>query len=124
MQNTARALPPLAVFLFFLLGCRHPPGAPAASETPAPSPAITASRNLTVGRVLSIDPNLGFVIVDLASSAPRAALLPDALLVSRTDDLHPTARLRVSRHVSGRTLGTVITDGQPAVGDEVIFRAP
>jgi hypothetical protein len=121
MTNTARALLPLAVFFLFA-GCRSQPLATVPTPN-APRP-ITASPNQIVGRVLSIDANLGFAILDLAPTAPAAALQPGARLIARTDDLRPTARLQVSRHRSGRTLGTVITDGQPAVGDEVIFRAP
>ena len=121
MFHTARALQPLAVFFLFA-GCRSQPLTPApAPHTP---PSITASPNRIVGRVLSIDANLGFAILDLAPAAPAAALQPGARLIARTDDLRPTAHLQVGRHPSGRTLGTVITDGQPAVGDEVIFRAP
>ena len=121
MPNTARARPLLAVF-FLLTGCQSKIVAPA--ESPAAPRAITASANLIVGRVLAVDATLGFAILDLAPAAPSAALQPGARLIARTEDLRPTARLQVSRHQNGRTLGTVITDGQPAVGDEVIFRAP
>lgn len=121
MINTARALLPLAVFFLFA-GCRSHPLAPAPAST-APL-AINASPNLIVGRVLSIDANLGFAILDLAPAAPAAALQPGARLIARTDDLRLTGNLQVSRHLNGRTLGTVITDGQPSAGDEVSFRAP
>ena len=121
MSHTARVLLSLAVFFLFA-GCRSQPLAPA--PPPHVPLSITASPNQIVGRVLSIDANLGFAIIDLAPAAPAAALQTGARLSARTDDLRPTARLQVSRHRSGRTLGTVITDGQPSVGDEVIFRAP
>jgi len=35
-----------------------------------------------------------------------------------------TARLRASRYLRGRTLGTKILTGQPAPGDEVVWLAP
>ncbi len=121
MPNTARALPLLAVF-FLLTGCQSTNVAPA--ESPATPRAITASANLIVGRVLAIDATLGFAIIEVAASAPRAALLPDALLTTRTDDLRPTAQLRSRGYASGRTLGTFIINGQPNLRDEVIFRVP
>ena len=48
---------------------------------------------------------LGFAIIEVAASAPPAALQPDALLTTRTDDLRPTAQLRSRGYRSSRTLG-------------------
>ena len=121
MPNTARALPLLAVF-FLLNGCQSKNIAPVGS--PAATRAITASTNQIVGRVLAVDAKLGFAIIEVAASAPPAALQPDALLTTRTDDLRPTAQLRSRGYRSSRTLGSFIIDGQPNLRDEVIYRAP
>jgi hypothetical protein len=121
MPNTARALPLLAVF-FLLNGCQSKNVAPI--EPPAAPGAITASANQIVGRVLAVDATLGFAIIEVAASAPPAALRPDALLTTRTDDLRPTAQLRSRGYKSSRTLGSFIIDGQPNLRDEVIYRAP
>jgi len=133
MIRTARLLAPLAV-IFFAGACSHfhPPtpkampgsDAPPTAAEPLPAGALLPSRNLLVGRVLAVDLAQGFVFVNLASDAPAAALVDDADLITRTDALHETARLRASRYVRGRTLGAKIVSGQPAPGDEVVFPAP
>ena len=91
---------------------------------PKKQAAITASANQIVGRVLAVDATLGFAIIEVAASAPPAALQPDALLTTRTDDLRPTAQLRSRGYRSSRTLGSFIIDGQPNLRDEVVYRAP
>ena len=129
MKFTARLLAPLAV-IFLFGACRHfvplPPADQRATAPTEPLPpgALLPSRNLLVGRVLAVDATRGFAIVELASDAPPAALAADAELLARTDELRETARLRASRYVRGRTLGTKIVSGQPAPGDEVVFPAP
>jgi len=45
-------------------------------------------------------------------------------LIVRTLELRETGRLRVSRYLRGRTLGTDIFAGQPHPGDEVVWQAP
>ena len=125
MTLTARLLTPLAV-TFLLTACGHlsPPGSRAQASDPLPAGALLPSQNLLVGRVLAVDAARGFAFVDLATSPPTAALAEGAVLVARTDDLHETARLRVSRHLRGRTLGTRIVSGQPTPGNEVVWPAP
>ena len=74
-----------------------------------------------LGRVIAVDMRTLSVIVDLA---PYVVLPPDyatRTLVSRRDDLQPTARLQSSPYLRGRTLGTRLIAGQPQVGDEVVF---
>jgi hypothetical protein len=105
-------------------GCQRflrpkPPLSTAAQLEPlAPSP------RLIVGRILAIDPDRSFALVDLASDAPAAALVEGAELVARTFELRETSRLRVSRYHRGHTLGTTIAAGQPSVGEEVVWLAP
>jgi hypothetical protein len=38
--------------------------------------------------------------------------------------LRETGRVRASRYVRGRTLGTTLVAGQPSLGDEVVWLAP
>jgi hypothetical protein len=131
MIFTARLLTLLAV-IFLAGGCSNfhslRPKAmgrrDAAPSEPLPAGALLPSHNLLVGRVLAVDLARGFAFVELAADAPANALSDGAELVSRTDALRETARLRASRIVRGRTLGTKILAGQPTPGDEVVFPAP
>lgn len=91
---------------------------------PAPEPLAPSSR-LIVGRIVAVDPERGFAMIELAADAPPAALPEGGELVARTlADLRETARLLVSRYVRGRTLGATVKSGSPAVGDEVVWTAP
>lgn len=128
MNRTTRLLTPLVVFA--LAGCKHvrvnsimPGPRSAATETITAEP-LQASPNKLVGRILAIDPERGFAIVDLTVEPPAAALAAGAELIARTDDLRETARLRASRHARGQTLGTEIVSGKPRPGDEVVIFAP
>jgi hypothetical protein len=112
----------LACVLPILLAACH---GPASSSTPAvAAPVFTASPNLIVGRILAADAERGFAFVDVGHSAPAGALVEGAELVVRSLDLRETGRLRASRYVEGKTLGAKIVAGQPAPGDEVVWRAP
>lgn len=126
MERTAAALALLTVFFLAGSGCRHPPGGAAASG-PATLPAADAllpSPRLPVGRVIAFDAQRGFAIVELGGDAPGDALVDGSELLSRTDDLRETARLRPTRYRRGRTLGCVVVSGQPAVENEVVWLAP
>jgi hypothetical protein len=133
MIFTARLLTPLAVILFFT-GCGQvastkPESVAARSEAhalsaPPPAEALRPSPNRLVGRILSIDETRRFAILDLRPEAPPAALISGAELIARTDSLVETGRLKTSRYVRTRTLGTQIVSGQPKPGDEVVFRLP
>jgi hypothetical protein len=79
---------------------------------------------LIVGRIIAIDAGRGLAFVEVVADAPAAALADGAELTARTLDLRDTARLRASRYVRGKTLGTKILSGQPSPGDEVVWRAP
>jgi hypothetical protein len=117
----------LLVAFSLLAGCRH-----ATSSKPSSSPAPIAlgadallpSPRLIIGRIIAVDPAQGFAFVDLVADPPAAALASDTELISRTLALHETGRLRVSRYIRGRTLGTKIVGGQPTPGDEVVWLAP
>lgn len=111
----------------FLAGCQQTsPSAPGARGSPllATSDALAPSPRLIVGRVIAIDAKHNFAFVELVADAPPNAAAPDAELIARTLALQETARLRASRYLRGRTLGTTIVTGNPTVGDEVVWLAP
>ncbi|MFM8617634.1 MAG: hypothetical protein ACKOTF_13575 [Opitutaceae bacterium] len=97
-------------------------------ETTPPAPAqepLAPSPRLIVGRIIALDPERGFAMIELAADAPPAALADGGELVARTlADLRETARLLASRYVRGRTLGATVKSGMPTVGDEVVWSAP
>ena len=130
MPFTARLLTLLAV-ISFLAACAHvaPPTAPpgVAREdrpvgvSPPSADALEPPSRALVGRILAVDAARGVAFVALTAEPPVAALADGAGLITRTDDLRETGRLRASRYVRGRTLGAQILSGQPAAGDEVVF---
>ncbi len=69
-----------------------------------------------------MDSNRHFAIVELATSIPSLEF--DIELVVRADDLRETGRLRSTRQLRGRTLGTQVLSGEPALGDEVVTAGP
>ena len=128
MTSTARLLALLAV-IFFSSACTHlasptPNPRPPAAAAPLPPDTLRPSPNRLVGSVLAVDATRGFAFIGLMGEPPAAALVEGAELVARTAGLRETARLRASRYVRSRTLGTNIISGQPTPGDEVVFRAP
>jgi len=141
MNLTAASAVSLAAILS-LTACRSRlarPDAPAAAPPPAaaapartapsvlPSAADTSlapSPRLIVGRITAVDTARGFAFVELASEAPAVALVADTELIARTLDLRETARLRASRYLRGRMLGTTVAQGRPRIGDEVVWLAP
>ena len=126
MKRTATALALLAVFFWAGTGCQHAPETSAKSASTAfpAAEALLPSPRLLVGRVIAFDAARGFVIVELSGDAPGDALTEGAELLSRTDELTETARLRPTRYRRGRTLGCVVTGGQPETGNEVVWLAP
>lgn len=122
MPVAARTLIVLAA-IAFLPACaqRRPPPSPAATPVLG---ALAPSPRLIVGRVLAVDTGRRFAFVDLAPDAPAAALAEGGELISRTESLVETGRLRASRHVRGRTLGATLVSGSPSPGEEVVWLAP
>lgn len=118
MNFAAKLLTLLAAFSFFV-GCHHAPPTPR-----FPADALVPSPRLIVGRITAIDAAQGFAFVEIAADAPPAALTAGIELVARTLELRESGRLRTSRFVRGRTLGTAIVAGQPSAGDEVVWLAP
>lgn len=96
---------------------------PASVQGPPREP-LAPSPRLVVGRVVAIDQDLRHAIVELGAEAPREALVPDAELTTRDASLRETGKLRVSRQLRGRILGTFLLAGSPAVDNEVVWLAP
>lgn len=118
MNIAARALVALAAISFFS-GCGITfPDYKRTNEALAPSP------RLIVGRIVAVDPARGYAFVELTADAPPTASTEGSELIVRTADLKETARLRASRQLRVRTLGTHIASGAPTVGDEVVWVAP
>ena len=86
--------------------------------------ALLPSPRLIIGRVIAVDREQGFAILEVATDAPAPALADGSELIARTPDLRETARLRASRYLRGRMLGSKIVAGQPKPGDEVVWLAP
>lgn len=129
MSNFRTAsLPTLLAVLLGGAGCAHPTsptpansgGAPATEPRPIPA-TLALSQQALVGRIISCDPSQGFAVVELVNEAPAEAVADGAVLVVRSLDLRETARVRASRYLKGKMLGTNIVSGRPAVGDEVVF---
>lgn len=92
------------------------------SPTPPPQPGRTVPGPVQVaGRVISTDLRSLSVIIELAPYAAIPTDFSGRILISRQDDLRPTARLQASPYLRGRTLGARLLAGQPQIGDEVVF---
>ena len=96
----------------------------AATAASTPVEPLAPSPRLILGRIIAVDTAQHFAFVELAADAPAAAQQEGAELISRSLELRESGRLRVSRYLRGRTLGTTILKGQPATGDEVVWLAP
>jgi hypothetical protein len=118
------ALFTLLAIIPFLPSCRIAAPTPASSPAVLGPDALVPSPRLIIGRVIAVEMPQGFAFVELATDAPATALVDGTELITRTLDLRETARLRVSRYVRGRTLGTKVVAGQPSPGDEVVWLAP
>lgn len=112
----------LASLVLLAVGCVSPP-VPPPMAAPVTEPLAPSAR-LVVGQVIAHDAARGFAFLELAPDAPRPALAPGTLLFARRPDLTPTATLRTSAFLRGRTLGTRVASGNPQPGDEVVWEAP
>lgn len=80
----------------------------------------TASSALVMGRIIVIDLASKSVLVEVGSFTVLPPDFATRILISRTDELRPTARLQSSSYLRGRILGTRLIAGSPQVGDEVV----
>lgn len=132
MRRCLRPRRALALLLPLALGslaasCGQAPASGTSASAPAAPlgpQALEPSPRLILGRVIAVDPGRRFAFVELASDAPRGATVPETELIARTADLRETARVRATRQLRGRTLGTLIVEGNPGLGDEVVWLAP
>jgi len=133
MRRDFRPTPGLLLPLVALqiAGCaRNTASAPKVDPPPPLAPALLGSNalvpsaRLIVGRIVALDPARRFAFIELHADAPTVALAEGSEWITRTPDLRETGRVRVSRQVRGRTVGTFIVTGQPAPNDEVVWLAP
>ena len=113
----------LALGCLLLAGCASlGRKAPADIATGAKVNAMTMafSSSLVVGRVIAIEPSSKSVLVEVRAFTVLPPDFATRILISRTDDLRPTARLQSSSYLRGRILGTRLIAGAPHVGDEVM----
>jgi hypothetical protein len=128
-MNT-RLLLHLALCTLLLAGCAtrgSKSRAPADTDSEAKSNASAGpSRTVpgpvrVLGRVIAVDLRTLSVVIDLAPYVELPFDFTTRQLITRRDDLQPTARLQSSPYLRGRTLGARLIAGQPQVGDEVVF---
>jgi len=116
----------LALCCLLAAGCASRGNKSAAGSAGGAGPAVQPAATVPgpvqiVGRVLAVDLRTLAVIVELAPYAVLPADFNGRILISRQDNLRPTARLQASPYLRGRTLGTRLQAGRPQVGDEVVF---
>ncbi len=99
----------VGVAVVVLAGCQT------ARRSPTAPPPRVQPLDASVGRVVSINPRLGFVVLDFTLSRPP--LPGDRLEVSRAGTV--VGQLKVGFHQRGATLVADILSGAPEVGDEV-----
>lgn len=116
----------LALCCLLVAGCAsRGDKSPAKADAGAPKPVATVPGPVqVVGRIVAVDLRTLTVIVELGPFVTLPADFATRPLVSRRDDLQPTARLQSSPYLRGRTLGTRLVAGRPQIGDEVVFPPP
>jgi len=117
----------LALTCLLAAGCSTRGSKPAAKGG-EPSPAAPAQPARTVpapvqvvGRIIAIDLRSLTVVVELGPYVTLPTDYASRVLISRHDDLQPTARLQATSYLRGRTLGTRLVAGKPQLNDEVVF---
>jgi len=118
----------LALCALLLAGCAtRGSKSPASDGTPSkPKESADSGRTIpgpvqVLGRVIAVDLRTLSVVIDLAPYVEIPFDFATRQLITRRDDLQPTARLQSSPYLRGRTLGARLIAGQPQVGDEVVF---
>jgi len=110
----------LTLGCLLLAGCATGTGgkkqpAPAKASTVIPSPFVV------VGHVLDVDAATGNVIIDVAPYAVLPADFSGKIMLTRTEDLRPTAKIEASPYLRGHILGAHLLAGRPGIGDEVVI---
>ena len=119
----------LALCSLLIAGCATRGSKPASQGgNPVVSPAQTGQTVpgpvQVVGHVISVDLRSLTVMIELAPFAVLPSDFSGRILISRQDDLRPTARLQASAYLRGRILGARLQAGKSQVGDEVVFAPP
>jgi hypothetical protein len=115
-----------ALGVLLLAGCSHfGRKSPVAGDLARPgtlgSKEVGPSPVQVVGRIVAIEPTRASVVVEVGVYAVLPTDFAKRILISRTDDLRPTARLQSSAYLRGRMLGTRLLAGRPQIGDEVVL---
>ena len=115
----------LALSCLLLAGCatlgrNSSPDITSTSGSKAKTNATLPSNSLVIGRIISFDPRSLSVVIEVGAYAVLPPDFATRILVARTADLTPTARLQSSVYLRGRILGTRLLAGTPHVGDEVV----
>ena len=111
----------LGLGCLLLAGCSTGGGRKPAAVAPSKPESVTPSPFAAVGHVISVDAGTGNVIIDVASYAVLPPDFVGKIMLARTDELRPTAKLQASPYLRGHILGAKILAGQPNAGDEVVI---
>lgn len=114
----------LALCSLLVAGCATRGGGPSAAtsaDAASEAPATVPGPVHVVGRIIAVDARALSVMIELGPYTVLPRKVDGRILVSRLDDLRPTARLQASPYVRGRILGARMLAGRPNVGDEVVF---
>lgn len=108
--------------LLLLAACASRPGKVAKPAASADTYALPAQP--VVGRVVEVDVRHRTAVVRLNGDGANIPRAEHWQFWSRRDDLTPTARLEGSAQRFGNSLGVLIPEGLPAVGEEVVLAPP
>jgi len=114
---------PALLALAFLSACATRPSSRRAKPVaPAPTSVFTAPIHAEVGRVLRHDSADRVVVVEFVPQfRPGLDLTGRTLIVRDLDTLVEKARLTAAPYLRGRYLGAYVTEGLPAIGDEIVL---
>lgn len=111
-----------------VLGCLLLAGCATRTKTKASPPAkaaiIAPSPFVVVGHVISVDMATRNVIIDVAPFTVLPLGFSGRIMLARSEDLRPTAKLQASPYLRGHILGASLLAGHPHEGDEVVFPPP
>lgn len=102
-------------------GTKVPKSGGSSGAASADANRVAPGPSQVVGRVIAVDYRALTAIIELGPYTVMPARFDGRVMLSRTNDLQPTARLEASRYLRGRTLGARIVTGRPRIDDEVVF---
>jgi len=113
--------------LIILLGCALLAGCASGGGRKPAAPradALAPSPFTVVGHVIAVDLGVRNVVIDVAPYAALPFNFDGMIMVARTENLQPTAKLQASHYLRGRILGARLLAGRPNIGDEVVITPP